>query len=1209
MTELKISLDPKKVEEPQNDSDSESSSDSSEQTSNQEQQLKMEEEKEKLKLETLSTAVINKWLSLQKIIKQEITLEEVIVNRHKSDFLNLKTFFKDYHNTKLKLRNNIEDIKKLSKNKLSNFKELIIDRCDVGQVLVDTYEPIKNLLFLFRNNYDYITRLSLLIDEKDEIEKVDSLVQLFCNQFYDNILIPNPEQIELLILIYKLLENEIKKMNCASLNNFLSNNKFLGKFISAYVSRPEFNMYLSMLMNPIITSIENSDEDYLDMSLKDIQNYVVQRANNRNLRRSSFTADDICDKNYDIFSKLSIKIPKSNIIFKKNYELEIEKEEEETKVKKEEDLEIFASDTDLLNFKDLQINKNNEKMEPVEEFNDEYKEYLTLDKLNNLFNDTKDHNLKDFYSYQLEKFVDNQEIFSIKNLVNYLDNNYKGDMKNNIVKKYKKNFLYIQKKISALIQSMIDKISTIPYTVRCISKIIYLLISKKFPNLPNILLNSFIGKFFFNKYIFPVLSLENKNIMSNRIFSLSTKRCLNVMISVLTNLYECCLFNTNNDMEKTIFNYYLIELTPIINTFYEKLIDIELPKAVEKLVEESDLNVNSNIIDKMINLTDDNKPVDTNLKTNEENILYDYFSENKDEIIRIQSICFSLNDILFILSLIGKKIEIFEGLPKYNFFCKTYKHIKSKDYKIDAEIDKDPKKTKFYILFKDDKINQLENLVNKKVNDDFSFLIEEQSSDLIRKRVKYSIKIVLKGLNLLNNKDFAYLNNAITNEKFFSSLQYTLDDIEDFSDLLNEIPLKWYGQYLANNKNGMGDSYEKNDYNQLYTEMYNEESKVLEELKTFSSDLITRNGMNLRCAEKILEHMKYSLYQIELAKKIVKIEKFVNTEKIEVCVQTNKKIDNIKNNTNKKLQNNNIIQNPENEINSLIIEASECPHNNKTYLQKIEDSFGGGEKNINHCLYIKDMIKQFICGPWSEELKNDTLLGNNINESDEIKTKNRNTLIYKGILSYMNIVKKKLRNPIDNYGLFNNTSEEELNEILKKIEDHILKRIYKFVYPRKPLEIDRVFYNKTISLEWVKPEQLKIKKEYVNQLGFAELCIKKMDEAISVSDKLECISNALDTVNCTIEFSKGANNKISKNELSTIFQYILIKAQPKRIFSNITYIKCFLDTDELKGKKEELFSLIENAAFSILRVNGEQLGVSNEEFAKNLEEAKKKNNI
>ena len=209
----------------------------------------------------------------------------------------------------------------------------------------------------------------------------------------------------------------------------------------------------------------------------------------------------------------------------------------------------------------------------------------------------------------------------------------------------------------------------------------------------------------------------------------------------------------------------------------------------------------------------------------------------------------------------------------------------------------------------------------------------------------------------------------------------------------------------------------------------------------------------------------------------------------------------------------------------------------------------------------------------------------------------------------MNIVKKKLRNPVINIGLFANIKEDELNGILKKIEDHILKRMYKFVYPRKPLEIDKVFYRKTISLEWIKPEQLKIKKEYVNQLGFAELCIKKMDEAISVSDKLECISNALDTVNCTIEFSKGANNKVSKDELSTIFQFILIKAQPKRIFSNITYIKCFLDTDELKGKKEELFSLIENAAFSILRVNGEQLGISNEEFAKNLEEAKKRNNI
>ena len=146
----------------------------------------------------------------------------------------------------------------------------------------------------------------------------------------------------------------------------------------------------------------------------------------------------------------------------------------------------------------------------------------------------------------------------------------------------------------------------------------------------------------------------------------------------------------------------------------------------------------------------------------------------------MQSICFSLNDILFILTLISKNLEIFSDLPKYSFFCKTFKHIKSKDYKIDDQIDKEPDIKKFYVLFKEEKIEQLEKLVNKKKKEESSFLVENQNLDLICKRVKLSIKTLLKGLNLLNNKDFSYLINAVSNEKFFSALQYTLDDLEIF---------------------------------------------------------------------------------------------------------------------------------------------------------------------------------------------------------------------------------------------------------------------------------------------------------------------------------------------------------------------------------------------------------------------------------------------
>ena len=43
--------------------------------------------------------------------------------------------------------------------------------------------------------------------------------------------------------------------------------------------------------------------------------------------------------------------------------------------------------------------------------------------------------------------------------------------------------------------------------------------------------------------------------------------------------------------------------------------------------------------------------------------------------------------------------------------------------------------------------------------------------------------------------------------------------------------------------------------------------------------------MNLRCAENLLDKVKYDLGDIEEAKKFVKIEKFIDTEKIEVCMR------------------------------------------------------------------------------------------------------------------------------------------------------------------------------------------------------------------------------------------------------------------------------------------------------------------------------------
>ena len=756
--------------------------------------------------------IIKKWLELQKTIKEEITLEEVITKQQNDDFNNLKNLFTEYYETKIQSRKQYDIMKRLEKNMNMDKKEYKIDN-NINQILPDSFEPIKNLMFLFRNNYDYITKLVSLVEESDDPEKVDSLVELFCNQFYDNILIPNPEQEELLILIYKLLEEEITPMNSASVDEFLNDSSFIGKFISSYMNKRELKIFLTVLLNPLILSIENCGIDCMNMSLNNINKFVEK---NKNPKK------EIAEITLESFLE---KIPKAAIIFKDNYKLENEQEEDDTADREGVNLDdnylelnresivsrnSIRSSINPIDFADLKIDYNN--------LNEEYKEELNLDKIYDKILSEENRDLKDFYFYLLEQITNDPDIFTNAGLNLVLNDPFFKNNKSLIIEKYIYNFLFIKKKIDYLIQSLIDKISTIPYTIRCICKVISILMNKKFPLLPKYLRNSFLGKFIFDKCIFPVLNFENKNVMDSRIFSSSTKKCLNVIISVLSNANKCCLFPTTTDTEKTIFNYYLIEIIPYLNKFYEKVIDIQLPKALEELVSKAKLKIEQNIDNKIFNFKRKNGKETSNQVNNEEEKkkdkiksqkenLYDYFKENSDEIIHLESICFSLSDVLFILSLIEKKNDIFQELPNFNFFNKTCEKIKEDEKNINSSIKNNPDMKLFHIIFRDDKNYELEKLLRNTGNNLSTIITENKESNLICKKIKFCIKTVLKGLNLLNNKDFSHLNKAVSTDKFFSAIKHTLNELSEYSEENDQIPLKWYGQYIYNYKNGLAEEY------------------------------------------------------------------------------------------------------------------------------------------------------------------------------------------------------------------------------------------------------------------------------------------------------------------------------------------------------------------------------------------------------------------
>ena len=113
--------------------------------------------------------------------------------------------------------------------------------------------------------------------------------------------------------------------------------------------------------------------------------------------------------------------------------------------------------------------------------------------------------------------------------------------------------------------------------------------------------------------------------------------------------------------------------------------------------------------------------INNNIKNNKD-ISYDYFKENPEEIMRLQGICFSIQDILFLLSIISNNIKIFKNLPEFDFFHKTVERINCDDYKLEEMTkmnqnnskEKETIKQVFYVIFKEERNNQLENLFKSK---------------------------------------------------------------------------------------------------------------------------------------------------------------------------------------------------------------------------------------------------------------------------------------------------------------------------------------------------------------------------------------------------------------------------------------------------------------------------------------------------------------
>ena len=1060
-----------------------------------------------------------KWKELQSIILQEKYLLDALFKSRNNDYADIKTLITDISEVKLKIRQ--------LRNKNDNDKNGNDIEYDEKIEFLNgdnkLNKDIKKFLFFMRNNIDYISELIKLINneqiEKDKIE-INSFIELILDNLYNKFPEENSKNNHLMIIIYKLLEDEISKMDFAISDDFISSNYFLDKLLKEYLLKKEPIKYLEKLLCPLVNSIEieNEERNILSLSLIEIQNDI----NNKFI--SNIQENDI-----NLKRAKSLKVNTTSILFNNLPNIK------------------EVNKTELIYY----IWKNQEQF-----FND-----LTHDELLKRYKEENNDEIKNIiYKNTLNRNMyhlnNKKSIFSNDKLIEVLCTKSFDQNLELIVKEYKSIYLFIHQKIDSFLLELLGNVNLIPINIRYICKIIYLLISAKFPTLPKYLKNAFIGKFFFDKYIFPNLLFENKLLFNNNIMKFQIKKCIGEIISISSFANNCELFDNYNNIEKTVFNNYLLEIIPILDKFYNLIMDVKLPDIIEELINFKIKNIQTNKTEKKSFRKKKVENINNIINYKNDLFISDIIKKKKTKrkfnlSSKFKYICFSVRNLLYILSLIDKNKNKFENLPNKDIFNTIFQSLINKKQDIEILNSNNDKTEKFYLIYEKPKNNFIKLFRNtKRQNTNFFLKTKNNLNEMNLKHIKYCLKNILQEINIF---DISYINNS--------------DDNIDKKK--NEIiPLNWYRKYLKDNIKLLDEKYLKNNKEELFNELYEDELYNINLLNEYWDLLIMKDKDKINAEDNNIKKLKSKLNYMENAYNINLAENIIFVQNIEVYMTLNI--------CNKKNKNENIPP--------ITIELNKENDENEIKIDKIEEF-------IN----LFSINSSLISNEQKFELYNLIL--------SEIINGENNSTINQVLLKYLSLIRKHIKENIMNL------TKERIKEILYIIKDYIIGAIYKSLFPKQPIEKDIIFYNRTLELDWVSQENFGIKNIELYQINYPENIMNKFERAKTIKEKINYIKLIFKYINNVSKFSTGKEDDLSQDEATPFLQYILIKCQPKRIISNINYIKNFLSEQDLMEEKGFFILQIDSAIEFILSMNHTHLDMNEEEFNENIKNSKIKNKI
>ena len=973
--------------------------------------------------------------------------------------------------------------------------------------------------------------------------------------------------------IVSILENADIKDVKSNLGAFIANN-FYENILSSYYIEDNLMYVLTLLLKSEINKLNKPSEfdKFLEETACGVLLTELKRKND--IQNFFKTIISSVIENLELYNsnrKINFSVKKYQEEYLKNQQLQNEKQKD--KKKKKNDTYQKVNRISLLGL-DPSIAKKNVKLQEEQEiFNKNYIPNLDYKVIQRKIQEQKNDKMIDYLNLKLTNCENSKD--ELYNNSVFLDNIYKFKDSSALLAVYQHEFHIVITFINQLIENIIQNFHLLPYSVKCLCKIISKLILKKFPSITETEKYAFVGSFFFQKLLAPIL--KNPAIeafINNFIISGNTISNLKVISEIIVHLIKGKFFkNTDQFCDYTPFNWYFIEKMPKIFDIYEHITSVRLPDFIEKLINDQ--------------LPDDYE--------------YDYFKENPDEVICHRSICFNLDDISCLIKNMNKCKKLFENLPaKYKGFKKTIEKLNTEEnikllndlkdeitYEKITKIVETPKtkkkpqgiekiecngrRIKYYFLLSD-----------LLTNDEYSILFN------IKQKTPY---FSIKEIDKIKEEEEINKNNIIRAKNFFCSILYNYKSLvkTDFDEgttsdtrkiLLQlkkfmksanfivdgSVPSKWYVNSLLEYLSKIPVDLTSNDCENLYNEIENDVNKSIKELDFEAMSV---------CLNKI----KFALRGITYYDESIQLLKDIRI----------------------------------NEKTKLIIEEELIP---VEIIFDYEDDENGGFEIYKYNMKERqfDFLKSMIfdssknSGKIAFTIDEFTKIFPNISKFQELQDEDifkilENLKLPEKLNYYFDIIiqflsDKKIIN------------KDEIITVNDKIYDYVMIKIYDKIYPSEPYEEDNRIFQQCVRLSWTEPKHfIQEKKNYVfgGFMGDVIHSFEMMDKEKSPRKKLLCVTDIFSSINYLLKFNGKDNDNMGVNDQMPVLNYAFVKAEPLRMYSNTKYMELFIGEKKNQAEGSQLSQIIGICDFLRKITFKDVIGVSEQEYIQKCNEATQDN--